>query len=126
MRTQVVVMPQRAFDAWLSRQSQRLAAPGGGGAEAGAAVFENNGCGSCHTFEPAGATGTIGPNLDNLQQAAEQAGQPLEEFVRQSIVEPNAVVAEGFQPNVMPPTVAELPEEQLNALVAFLTQGEGG
>jgi cytochrome c oxidase subunit I len=35
-----------------------------GGSEAGAAVFSEAGCGSCHTFSPAGSTGTVGPSLD--------------------------------------------------------------
>jgi mono/diheme cytochrome c family protein len=43
---------------------------GGGGeevegdAEAGAAIYAENGCGSCHTLADAGSTGNIGPNLD--------------------------------------------------------------
>ena len=37
---------------------------GGGSAAAGQAVFAANGCASCHTFKPANATGTIGPDLD--------------------------------------------------------------
>ncbi len=32
----------------------------------GAKVFASAGCGSCHTLAAAGATGTAGPNLDEL------------------------------------------------------------
>jgi mono/diheme cytochrome c family protein len=35
-----------------------------GNAKAGKAVFTSSGCGSCHTMAAAGASGTIGPNLD--------------------------------------------------------------
>jgi mono/diheme cytochrome c family protein len=42
---------------------------GGGAAEgdpaAGKDVFASAGCGSCHTLSDAGATGTVGPNLDD-------------------------------------------------------------
>jgi cytochrome c oxidase subunit II len=123
MRTQAIVMPQAAFDAWLREQGRRAQAPPG---EAGAAVFENNGCGSCHTFRPAGSQTEIGPDLDNLRAAAETAGVPLEEFVRESIVDPNEYVAPGFSPNVMPATFADLPQEQLDALVQYLIEGQGG
>jgi len=34
---------------------------------AGKAVFAKAGCGSCHTLAAANATGTIGPNLDQLK-----------------------------------------------------------
>jgi mono/diheme cytochrome c family protein len=37
---------------------------GGGGDVDGSAVFAEAGCGSCHTFGPANASGTIGPNLE--------------------------------------------------------------
>ena len=38
-----------------------------GDAAAGAAVFESAGCGSCHTLAAAGATGNVGPNLDDAK-----------------------------------------------------------
>ena len=44
---------------------------GGGDAAAGEAVFAANGCGSCHTLEAAGASGNIGPNLDESQPELE-------------------------------------------------------
>jgi cytochrome c oxidase subunit 2 len=121
MRTSSIVMPQAEFNQWLRSQGERMGEPG----EAGAAVFEEQGCGGCHTFEPAGATGTTGPPLNDLRARAQQVGQEPEEFVRQSIVEPNAVVHPDFQPNVMPQTYAQLPDEQLDALVRYLLQEEG-
>jgi mono/diheme cytochrome c family protein len=44
-------------------------AAGKGDATAGKAVFASAGCGSCHTLKAAGATGTVGPNLDQLKPA---------------------------------------------------------
>jgi cytochrome c oxidase subunit II len=118
MRSTVEVVSRADFQKWVSDQRSAI---GGGGANAGKAVFEQNGCGSCHTFKPAGSTGKVGPDLDNLQQAAQKAGQPLEEFVHTSIVDPNKYVAPGFAPNVMPSTFGSLPKDQLDALVAFLS-----
>ena len=48
-------------------------ADGGGGGgdavegdpEAGKEIFASTGCGSCHTLDDAGSSGTIGPNLDD-------------------------------------------------------------
>lgn len=39
-------------------------AAGGGDAVAGKQVFATAGCGSCHTLAAAGASGTVGPSLD--------------------------------------------------------------
>jgi mono/diheme cytochrome c family protein len=38
-----------------------------GNAEAGAKVFASAGCSGCHTLKAAGASGTVGPNLDEAK-----------------------------------------------------------
>jgi mono/diheme cytochrome c family protein len=40
---------------------------GEGDAAAGESIFAGNGCGSCHTLAAAGASGSIGPNLDEAK-----------------------------------------------------------
>jgi cytochrome c oxidase subunit II len=89
-----------------------------GSPEAGRAVFEAQGCGSCHTFAPAGSSGTVGPNLDEVLAGKDAA------FIRQSIVDPNAEIAQGFSANVMPQTYGDqLSPKQIDDLVAFLMSG---
>lgn len=86
-------------------------APGGPGGQ----VFANNGCGSCHTLEAAGASGTIGPDLD-----AELPGQSAAE-IEESVVDPDAQITQGFSGGVMPPNYgAEITPEDIRALVDFL------
>jgi mono/diheme cytochrome c family protein len=48
-------------------------APGGETEPAGAAIFADSGCGSCHTLAAAGTSGTIGPNLDETKPSKELA-----------------------------------------------------
>ena len=78
------------------------------------------GCGGCHVFEPANSSGQTGPPLDDLAGLAEKAGQPVEEFTRQSITQPGAYIEEGFPDGVMPAWSGT--EQELNDLVAFLNQ----
>lgn len=92
-----------------------------GDAAAGKQVFASNGCGSCHTFKPAGSSGTTGPDLDELSDFAENANQPLADFTRTSISNPNEYVEEGFPEGIMP-AYDKLSDDDLNNLVAFLTQ----
>lgn len=87
---------------------------------AGKDVYAQGGCGGCHTFKPAGSTGKTGPDLDELPALAQKAGKPLEEFTRESLVNPDAYVEENFPEGVMPAFSGD--EEQLADLVAFLTQ----
>jgi cytochrome c6 len=44
-----------------------------GDAENGKKIFASAGCGSCHTLEDAGTSGTIGPNLDEAKPDLELA-----------------------------------------------------
>ena len=118
MRSEAIVMQPAKFAAWVKQAKKGIS---GGGTAAGKTVFDENGCSSCHTFAPAAAKGTVGPSLDDLAGAAQKAGKPLEEFVKESIVDPNAYIAPGYAPNVMPQTFAQLPKAQLDALVQFLT-----
>jgi len=39
--------------------------------DAGAKVFSDAGCKNCHTLKAAGATGSVGPDLDKLQPSAD-------------------------------------------------------
>jgi mono/diheme cytochrome c family protein len=91
-----------------------------GNAAAGKQVFMQSGCGGCHTFKPAGTSGTTGPDLDKLAEFAKKANQPLDEFVHESIVNPGAYVEPGFPSGVMPPWSGD--DKQLADLVAFLTK----
>ncbi len=86
----------------------------------GAAVFESQGCGSCHTLAAAGSTGQTGPDLDGALADRDP------DYIEESIVDPAAVVAEGYSPNVMPTTYGELPPEELDALVQYLTESTQG
>src|SRR5436190_1571006 len=82
-------------------------APPQGSAAAGKSVFASSGCGGCHAFKAAGTNATVGPNLDQVTPSAKAAGQPLAAFTEESIVNPNAVIAKGFQAGVMPGTFGQ-------------------
>ena len=123
MRTSAIVMQPADFDAWVHQEQQALKGPPG---NAGQAVFASNGCSSCHTLKAAGATGTAGPDLDKLPDYAKQAGKPLPDFIKESIVDPNAYVQPGFPKGLMPSTFASLPAAQIDALVQFLIQSSQG
>jgi cbb3-type cytochrome c oxidase subunit III len=107
-----------AFAAQRAGEDQgALAQAGLAGATTGEQIFTAAGCAGCHTFSKAGANGTIGPSLDDLASAA--GGSP-EEFVREALLDPDAQVAEGFQPGVMPSFEGKLTDKQTQALVQYL------
>jgi cytochrome c oxidase subunit 2 len=115
MRSHVNIVTPAQFQAFLKS--------GGTAASPGLAVFQQNGCGGCHTLKPAGATGTTGPDLDNLKQEAAKANHgSLTAFIHESIVNPSAYVAPGY-PDVMPKIFGkQIPPDKLNQLVQYLAQ----
>jgi cytochrome c oxidase subunit 2 len=122
MRQNVRVVAPAEFDSWLDDQKQAAGGAAGGGARGGApdgeAIFAANGCGSCHTLSAAGATGKVGPNLDNIDK-------PTAAFIRESIVDPNKVITSGFESHIMPKDFGDkLSPEELDALVEYLLKAQ--
>ncbi len=118
MRAAVRVVSPEEFATWVKERSEG----GGGNPDEAAALFASAGCGGCHAFTPAGTTGEIGPNLDNLVSAAQKAGRDPADYVREAIVDPGKVIAPGYQDGVMPPSYSEtLSDEEIDSLVAYLT-----
>jgi cytochrome c oxidase subunit II len=116
MRAPVRVVPQAEYEKFLTS-----AAGAAGDENDGKTVFTSAGCGACHAFTPAGTNAEVGPRLDDV----DPGGAPLEDFIRESIVDPNADVTSGYQGGVMPATFEKsLTDEQLDALVQYLVEGQ--
>src|SRR5262249_21217646 len=95
------------------------AAPAGNAA-AGKALFNQQGCGSCHTFQPAGSNGKVGPDLDHLASDASKANRgSITKYATESIKDPPAYGLPGYPNGVMPKFT--LTDKQAADLVAFLT-----
>ena len=84
----------------------------GGGTKAaapnGKAVFASAGCGACHTLKAAGATGTVGPNLDALK--------PSESRVERQVTNGGAV---------MPAFKSKLSAAEIKAVATFVSSSAG-
>jgi cytochrome c oxidase subunit 2 len=79
-------------------------------------LFASNGCNGCHTLKDAGATGTVGPDLDKVLKGKDP------NFIKTSIVDPNAFIEPGFQKDIMPQTFGkDLTPAQIDALVKYLS-----
>jgi cytochrome c oxidase subunit 2 len=120
MRSKVHVVTPSQFTAWVQKQGKPAAATGA--TPDAKAIFTNgNGtstaCGACHTLADAGTSGSTGPNLDNVLKGKDEA------FIKQSIVQPNAEVAKGYQPGIMPGDFGKtLSSAELDAVVTYLEQ----
>jgi mono/diheme cytochrome c family protein len=96
-------------------------APRARAARSGVDVWLEQGCGSCHTYAPAGSTGPIGPDL-----GVSLRGKPRD-YVLQSIVLPYAAFADGYSGSAMPGDYAQrIAPRDLAPLVDFLMRGAAG
>lgn len=120
MLAKVFAESQDDFDEWLRT---------GGGMEdmplpeLGQTLYRQLGCAGCHTLD---GTRMVGPSFQNLfgtQQTMETGETVLvdEDYLRESILDPNARIVAGYQP-IMPPAYSTLGERQLAALIEFIKQ----
>jgi mono/diheme cytochrome c family protein len=80
-----------------------------GDSAAGKQVFETAGCKGCHTLKDAGATGNVGPNLDQAKPAL-----PL--------VVKRVLNGQG----AMPPFRGQLSDKQIANVAAYVVKATGG
>lgn len=81
----------------------------------------NTGCRLCHSLDPEAVL--VGPSLDGVatRAATRVPGLTPEQYLRQSIIDPNAYVVEGFPAGQMFNNYAQvLTPEDVDNLVAFL------
>ena len=118
MPIEVIVMDQDSFELWAASTAEQQA----NASAQGELLFTTN-CSSCHAIN--GEGGQIGPNLTNVY--AEKG----EDYVRESILMPNAIIAPacptGACPSgVMPQNFGELlSETDLDNIVSYLKQVSG-
>jgi len=128
MRGEVYVMEPADFQRWYSAASPKPKAPDMPGtpgaplALGGRGVFYDHGCNACHTPDAR----VIAPRLDGL------FGRPVrlrdgaqviadEQYLRESILEPNAKIAAGYTyPSLMPTYKGQISEQELRELIDFI------
>jgi cytochrome c oxidase subunit II len=129
------VLSKADFAKWLTQAKADAAkAKQQASANPGLAVFTTKGCGGCHTFTPAKAAGKVGPSLDDVTAdytAAKAAGKTkatdVAGFIKESITDPNAYIAKGFAPGVMPQNFkTSLSAKELDDVTAYLAKGGSG
>lgn len=100
------------------------------------AAFQKGACGSCHKISGIpGAVGVVGPDLSDINKMVEEhladsaytgTATNVEEYLHESIVDPNLFLAPSCPtgacaPNVMPATMADtLTTEEINSIVGYL------
>ncbi|MGH7890724.1 MAG: c-type cytochrome, partial [Thermodesulfobacteriota bacterium] len=90
-------------------------------AELGEKIYKEKGCNACHSLD---GSKIVGPSFKGIfgHTVELQDGSTVdvdENYIRQSILEPQAQVVKGFAP-VMPSFKGILSDEDVTALVAYI------
>lgn len=130
MMSKVVVVPEEEFLRWLETDAALVPAAGDGGEEelaaelrrAGERLSRIKGCNACHSADGSRLVGpsykgVFGSTVTVVTGGRTRRVLADEEYLKRSIVEPNADIVEGYEA-VMP--VAEMTEEEIRAIVEYL------
>jgi len=112
----VKVMSAEEYDRWAVDGLSTNETP----VQAGTRLFAELGCIACHRMD----SGALGPNLVNVygHDVALADGTTVkadEDYLRESILNPQAKIVAGFAP-IMPTFQGNVTEEQLGQLIAYL------
>jgi cytochrome c oxidase subunit 2 len=119
MEAPVVVMSQADFDAWITKESAVSNDPVARGKKWAAQY----GCIACHSID---GTKIVGPTWKGLYGhevplADGTTATADDAYLRESIVDPNARVVQGFAPNLMPQTFKDqLQDQQISDLIEYI------
>ena len=123
MLAKVIVLSPEAYDIWENgaQTEEGSAVAGLTPAELGEKLYKEKGCNACHSLDGSvvvgpsfkGLIGRTGECTDGSSYTAD------ENYIRQSILEPQSKIVKGFQP-VMPSFKGILSEDDISALIAYM------
>ena len=90
-------------------------------------AIRKHGCGTCHIILE--EEGDMGPPLKGIGDAAagRVEGMSATDYIRESILDPNAFLVEGFEADLMPADLAEqMTARELEMIVKFLVESKVG
>jgi cytochrome c oxidase subunit 2 len=122
MLAKLHVYPQAEFDRWLNDRSAEIAMAKLGPAERGKTLYKDKNCVACHTLN---GTPLVGPTFLNIvgRKAKWTDGTEYtvdENYIHESVIEPNKHIVAGFQPNLMPSFAGQLSDDDISGLIAFM------
>lgn len=119
MLAKVVVHPSGEFDTWLDNAANLLKTMTP--VEAGEILYVRRGCVQCHSVDGSAKVGPSFLNAYGTEQTltSGESIQVDENYIRESILEPQAKVRAGYKP-VMPTYQGQLKDEEIGALIAYI------
>jgi cytochrome c oxidase subunit 2 len=124
MIAHVVVHPVGEFETWLEKASNFLDTMSP--VDAGRKLFQVRGCQQCHSVDGSAKTGpTLLGVFGRTQNLADGTTITVDEnYIRESILEPQARVVAGYEP-VMPTYQGRLKDAEITAIIEYFKSLDG-
>ncbi len=126
MNTAVVAMPQKVFNKWYTDTAAvakvsatgKLILPG-------LAIIKRNGCTACHSFD---GSKIVGPSFKGIYgektivvvNGKEQQVTVDDDYILESIYDPNAKVLKGYQPSLMQPYKDLISKDEVKKIAEYI------
>jgi cytochrome c oxidase subunit 2 len=120
MNTPVVVVSESDFQVWVEEQIALIPDDPGPNAERGEIIVNQNGCFACHSVD---GSILVGPSWLGLYGSEEELADGSvvtvdDEYITESILQPNTKIVQGFPENSMPQYT--LSPEEIADIIEFL------
>lgn len=118
MRAKVRVVSQDDYNVWVEQANS-----GGAGStpeEYGKVLYKKYACSTCHSTDGSKITGPSWKGIWGMQEHTSAGVVKIDEnYIRESILTPNAKIVNGYQP-VMPSYTGILKDKDIEAIIAYI------
>jgi len=120
MNTPVIVVSGVDFLGWVDEQIALIPDDPGPNADRGEIIANQNGCFACHSVDGSVIVGPTWLGLFGSDVELSDGSVVIadEEFIKESILEPNATIVAGYPPNAMPQYIFS--DEEIADIIEFI------
>lgn len=112
------VVSQEDYEKWLQENEEGLTL-----AQKGKKYYNDKGCAACHSIDGSVRVGPTWKGLFGKDEVWEEGhGIADENYLRESILNPNAKIVKGYPKGVMPPYQGQLSENDVTALIEYIKE----
>ncbi len=118
MLAKMHVVSKEDYEKWIAESDEGLTL-----AQKGQKLYGEKGCVACHSTDGSPKVGPTWKGIYALKDHEMEGGSKVavdENYLRESILQPNAKVVKGFPQGVMPTFQGQLNEDQVNAIIEFI------
>jgi cytochrome c oxidase subunit 2 len=128
MLAKLEVVPRAEYDRWLNDKSEETKMASMSPAELGKKLYAEKACIGCHSLDGSNMSGPSWLKLSGREEvlADDTKVKVDENYLRESILNPNAKVVKGYgPPSVMPAFEGQLKDNEVDGLIAYIKTIDG-